>query len=270
MGLFKDFKEDFSQAVNEMIPGGETLEKENNVDNLVVDTIGDDVDVKSELSKLDGLLEQVKDKPVEKKAEAPQKPVAQPVQPAPVQPVPEVKKETIVKEENNRMSDQMMKTMNDALVQADAVVDETSVITASTVLSGDIQTTGSFDIQGTINGNVACNGKLVVTGTINGNSHSSEFFADVAKIEGEVVSTGTVKVGAGSVIIGNISAASAVIAGAVKGDIDVQGPVVIDTSAVIMGNIKSRSVQINNGAVIEGFCSQCYAEVYVQGLFGAN
>lgn len=272
MGLFKDFKEDFSQAVNEMIPGGETLEKENNVDNLVVDTIGDDVDVKSELSKLDGLLEQVKDKPAaEKKAEAPQKPAPQPVQPAPaVQPVPEIMKETIVKEENKRMSDQMMKTMNEALVQADAVVDETSVITASTVLTGDIQTAGSFDIQGTINGNVACNGKLVVTGTINGNSHSSEFFADVAKIEGEVVSTGTVKVGAGSVIIGNISAASAVIAGAVKGDIDVQGPVVIDTSAVIMGNIKSRSVQINNGAVIEGFCSQCYAEVDVQGLFGAN
>lgn len=52
-----------------------------------------------------------------------------------------------------------------------------------------------------------------------------------------------------------------------KGDIDVQGPVVVDTSAVIMGNIKSRSVQINNGAVIEGFCSQTYADIDVQGLF---
>ena len=83
----------------------------------------------------------------------------------------------------------------------------------------------------------------------------------------EIVSTGTVKIGAGSVIIGNISASSAVIAGAVKGDIDVQGPVVVDTSAVIMGNIKSRSVQINNGAVIEGFCSQTYADIDVQGLF---
>ncbi len=62
--------------------------------------------------------------------------------------------------------------------------------------------------------------------------NASEFFADVAKVEGEIASTGTVKIGAGSVIIGNISAASAVIAGAVKGDIDVQGPVVVDTSAV--------------------------------------
>ena len=152
-------------------------------------------------------------------------------------------------------------------IHSGAVADETSVITAGTVLTGDLASDGSFNIQGTINGNVTCNGKLVVTGNINGNSAASEFFADVAKIEGEIVSSGTVKIGAGSVIIGNISAASAVIAGAIKGDIDVQGPVVVDTSAVIMGNIKSRSVQINNGAVIEGFCSQCYAEVDVQGLF---
>ena len=80
---------------------------------------------------------------------------------------------------------------------------------------------GHFDIQGTINGNVTCLGKLVVTGTINGNSESSEFFADASKIAGEVNCSGTVKIGAGSVIIGNITATSAVIAGAVKGDIDV-------------------------------------------------
>ena len=108
---------------------------------------------------------------------------------------------------------------------------------------------------------------LTVTGVVNGNSNTSEFFADAAQIEGEVVSSGTVKIGLGSVIIGNVTSSSAVIAGAIKGDIDVQGPVVVDTSAVIMGNIKSRSVQINNGAVIEGFCSQSYADIDVQGLF---
>ena len=59
MGLFKDFKEDFSQAVNELVPGGEVENEE-----VVVDTLSEDVDVKSELSKLDGLLEQVKEEPV--------------------------------------------------------------------------------------------------------------------------------------------------------------------------------------------------------------
>ena len=147
------------------------------------------------------------------------------------------------------------------------ISDENAVITAGMTINGDLESSGSIEVQGLIKGNVTCNGKLVVTGQINGNSSSSEFFADTAKIEGEVSSSGTVKIGAGSVIVGNISATSAVIAGAVKGDIDVQGPVVVDTSAVVMGNIKSRSVQINNGAVIEGFCSQAYADVDVDRVF---
>ena len=75
------------------------------------------------------------------------------------------------------------------------------------------------------------------------------------------------KIGQSSVIIGNIFANSAVIAGAVKGDIDVHGPVILDTSAIVMGNIKSKSVQINNGAVIEGLCSQCYADVNPTSFF---
>ena len=149
------------------------------------------------------------------------------------------------------------------------VSDEVSVITEGTIIKGDIVSNGSLDIRGNVQGDIGCNGKLVVTGTVTGNSNSSEFFADAAKIEGEVVSTGTVKIGLGSVIIGNVTSSSAVIAGAIKGDIDVQGPVVVDTSAVVMGNIKSRSVQINNGAVIVGFCSQCYSDVDVESLFAS-
>ena len=271
MGLFKEFKEDLSEAVNQLVPGGEELEDSEGTDNLVVDTLGEEVDVQSELSKLDGLLEQVKD-------EAPE--VAATPEDVPVE---ETKTESIFREtvlgkstekkENTipTFKEERSRIMSDSpiskAIEPENVQDETSVITGSTVLTGDIHSEGSFDVQGTINGNITCNGKIVVTGIVNGNSNSSEFFADVAKIEGEVTSTGTVKIGAGSVIIGNITATSAVIAGAVKGDIDVQGPVVVDTSAVIMGNIKSRSVQINNGAVIEGFCSQSYADIDVQGLF---
>ena len=256
MGLFKDFKEDWSQAINELVPGGEAA----NDDNLEVDTLGENVDVQSELSKLDGLLEQVKETPVAEPADKKEKKNAKETK------VEKKEEAPVVETASAPVEEKVMDTT--VREERPVVLDETSVITASTTLTGNLASAGSFDIQGTVNGNVTCNGKLVVTGTINGNSTASEFFADVAKVEGEVVSTGTVKIGAGSVIIGNISATSAVIAGAVKGDIDVQGPVVVDTSAVIMGNIKSRSVQINNGAIIEGFCSQCYAEIDVQGLFG--
>lgn len=141
------------------------------------------------------------------------------------------------------------------------VLDETAIITASMTLTGDISAKGNVDILGKVKGKVELLGKLNVSGTIEGDSKAAEVFADGAHITGMIVAEGTVKIGQNSVVIGNVAASSAVIAGAVKGDIDVKGPVILDASAIVMGNIKSKSVQINNGAVIEGMCSQCYAEV---------
>lgn len=229
-----------------------------------------EVDVESELSKLDGLLEQVTSQTAKQQTSVQDQPV-----PSVPQPQPAVDKnrtagnpENHVKntQEERKMADNITPVVN----ETKPVSDEVSVITEGTIIKGDIVSNGSLDIRGNVQGDIGCNGKLVVTGTVTGNSNSSEFFADAAKIEGEVVSTGTVKIGLGSVIIGNVTSSSAVIAGAIKGDIDVQGPVVVDTSAVVMGNIKSRSVQINNGAVIEGFCSQCYSDVDVESLFASK
>lgn len=293
MGFFKDFKDDFSQAVNELMPGEDDLETTGTEDELVVNTLEGEVDVESELSKLDGLLEQVTRKETQK-----QEPQAAPVNPKTVTKEAEVTNtaEAVMPEsaqktintilEERKMTDntaaQTTPIVNQTVAQATqqvsqtiapqarAVSDEVSVITEGTIINGDIISNGSLDVRGQVDGNVSCNGKLTVTGVVNGNSNTSEFFADAAQVEGEVVSTGTVKIGLGSVIIGNVTSSSAVIAGAIKGDIDVQGPVVVDTSAVVMGNIKSRSVQINNGAVIEGFCSQCYSDVDVQSLFDSK
>ena len=146
-------------------------------------------------------------------------------------------------------------------------VDETSVITAGMSISGDIISEGSLDVIGKVFGNIDILGKLNITGHVNGNSKAAEIYAEGAKINGEIISEGSVKIGASTVIVGNITAISASIAGAVKGDIDVQGPVVLDASAIVMGNIKSKSVQINNGAVIEGMCSQCYADINPASFF---
>lgn len=141
------------------------------------------------------------------------------------------------------------------------VLDETAIITKGMEIKGNVRSRESLDVIGSIEGDIDILGKLNITGEIRGNSKAAEVFADAAKIVGEINTDGAVKIGSSSVIIGNITASSAVIAGAVKGDIDVRGPVILDTSAIVMGNIKSKSVQINNGAVIEGLCSQSYADV---------
>ena len=146
MGLFKEFKDDFSQAVNELVPGDvpekEVEPKAQTADNLVVDTIGENVDVASELSKLDGLLEHVEEQPQETTVPRP------------------TPSENFAEHTINTQKEEQIPPMNDIPqpvntqpvnnnVLSENVQDETSVITASTVLTGDMQSSGSFDIQGT-------------------------------------------------------------------------------------------------------------------------
>ena len=162
---------------------------------------------------------------------------------------------------------QAEEVVTNSIENATAPVTSTAVITEGMTITGDISSTGNMDLSGCVNGNIDIQGKLNVTGNINGNSSAAEVYVEAAQISGELKSKGSVKIGQNSVIIGNIFATSAVIAGAVKGDIDVHGPVILDSTAIVMGNIKSKSVQINNGAVIEGMCSQCYGEVNPTSFF---
>lgn len=232
MGFFSDLKEDLSQAVNELMPeeAEGTAAQETAAEAEKAEAYAEETPVAAKddmASELESMLEQIEEAPVRK---APEKPA-----------VPSYSGRTMS--------------------------DEVAVITAGMKITGDLVSDGSMDVIGAIQGNIDIMGKLNVTGEITGNSKAAEFYAENAKITGEVRSEGSVKIGQSSVIIGNVFANSAVIAGAVKGDIDVHGPVILDTTAIVMGNIKSKSVQINNGAVIEGLCSQCYADVNPTSFF---
>lgn len=294
MGFFSDLKEDLSQAVNELIPEDEQIktgeepeeaaevsldEMLKNIDNIQLpeetqqeavelsalkeSTVEAELPVgaeESEVSEDTAGTEELNEEIQETEAEDAEmeKMLAKMLEESPVSEQPEVPEE---REESKGAARNM------EIGMSREAADETSVITGGMTITGDIVSEGSIDVIGTVNGNIDALGKLNITGHINGNSKAAEIYAESAKINGEIISEGAIKVGASSVIIGNITATSAAIAGAVKGDIDVRGPVILDASAIVMGNIKSKSVQINNGAVIEGMCSQCYADVSPTSFF---
>lgn len=236
MGFFSDLKDDLSQAVNELMPEEETAGAATETAEAEAEKPAETVNG-FELD-LDAMLDKVDESKAPKEAE----PVY--VAPAPA----EMKTETYA-------------------ASGKLASDEVSVLTDSMIINGNIATEGALDVRGSIVGNVEALGKLNITGAIQGNSQAAEIYAEGAKITGELRSGGSIKIGQSTVIIGNIFANSAVVAGAVKGDIDVKGPVILDSSAIVMGDIKSKSVQINNGAVIEGMVSQCYAEVNPTSFF---
>jgi cytoskeletal protein CcmA (bactofilin family) len=165
--------------------------------------------------------------------------------------------------------DEENKKKPDKKLRAASVVDDddVTVISKGTTINGSISSDGSLDIMGNISGDIECLGKLSITGKIVGNSTAAEVYINTERLEGSINSEGSVKVGLGTVVVGDIVATSGVIAGAVKGEIDVNGPIVIDSTAIIKGNIKAKSVQINNGAVVEGFCSLSYSDVDLDNVF---
>lgn len=282
MGFFSDLKEDLSQAVNEMMPedGVEAanedllpdvdlssmLDKMENMDldqemvatdTIPVEEIAETNDGFESIEQVSEAVEEVvfpESIVIPEPASIPE-PVVIPEPAVAPEPIQRVETQDFYAKEEPQMEDQK------------EILDETAVITMGMEVNGDITTQGSLDLVGRMVGNVTALGKLSITGTIRGNSKAAEIYAEGAQINGDVDSEGAVKVGQSTVIIGNITATSAVIAGAVKGDIDVRGPVILDGSAIVMGNIKSKFVQINNGAVIEGMCSQCYADVNPTSFF---
>lgn len=276
MGFFSELKEDLSQAVNELVTeneeaaetetaGGEdvlvTLEQEN-----ILPETSEDLGRMLESMNLDELEEPEEEIPEELPEEMPEIPEI----PDDLPEIPEyVENNMEMREEEVQPEAAQYKGMEteNLKMTADDVSEETAIITAGMTIKGDISSKGSLDVVGTIEGNIDILGKLNITGTIDGASKAADVYAEKARINGDVQSSASIKIGQNTIIIGNIFATSAVIAGAVKGDIDVKGPVILDDSAIVMGNIKSKSVQINNGAVIEGLCSQCYADVSPSSFF---
>ena len=194
-------------------------------------------------------------------------PEAEAVQPAPaagpepeaVQPAPAVAEPKHVMTENKATQTTGEK---DTLE-----MDDCAFISKEMFISGDVEVDGGLRVAGHVLGTIETSGALFVTGRVEGDIRTGFLHAEGAKINGNLEVEGEALVGADSVIKGNLVAESAVISGAIKGDIDVSGKVVLDSSAVVVGNIRSKSVQINSGAVIEGLCSQCYADVSPTSIF---
>ena len=157
---------------------------------------------------------------------------------------------------NNKKADKVKENKTAHMDAPGEVSDDTvTVISQGTTVNGGINSAGAVDVMGTING------------TVTGNVSGAEIYINTKRLEGSLDSKGTVQISEGTVIIGNVTGTSAYIAGAVKGTIDVQGAVVLEEGAVVKGDVIAESLQINQGAVLDGSCSLDYTDVDIDKFF---
>lgn len=290
MGFFKEFKDDLSQAVNELLPEDNSQQESKETEEGIVNTLDAEDTTSEDTSDNEKLKEWLEEFAQNDETTSEATNIDEMGSKAPEldQIISEINNVEFREDEEENMDDNVDLELLEALnseeeaekeeditekvapkLRATSVVsdDDVTVISKGTTINGSISTDGSLDIMGTITGDIECLGKLSITGKVKGNSTASEVYVNTERLEGGINSEGSVKVGLGTVIIGDVIATSGVIAGAVKGEIDINGPIVIDSTAIIKGNIKAKSVQINNGAVIEGFCSLSYSAVDVDNIF---
>ncbi|MET0242420.1 MAG: polymer-forming cytoskeletal protein [Flavitalea sp.] len=114
------------------------------------------------------------------------------------------------------------KSKSDSFMETPAAIGGASIIAAGTTLKGDITSSGDIRIDGTLQGNIICTAKVVI--------------------------------GANGVIEGDIAGQQADIMGKVNGTIKVKELLQLKGGSQVTGNIYSSKLQIEPSANFNGQC----------------
>jgi len=93
---------------------------------------------------------------------------------------------------------------------------------------------------------------LLLIGRVTGDIAVSKLEAYCAHITGEIEADESVRLGKGTIAIGNISAECVDIDGAVKGNIKAKDLVHIAQTAVVAGNVYGSKIAADSGSIING------------------
>lgn len=113
-------------------------------------------------------------------------------------------------------------------------------ISKTMVIHGNIETTDDLAIEGAVVGNVTYERDLLLLG----------------KVNGDIISTGDseskFELCEDAVVIGNMTGKDIYFAGAGEGNVLAKEQIHVATTAKIKGNIDAVSLEVENGAAIEG------------------
>lgn len=158
--------------------------------------------------------------------------------------------------------------------------DSGTFVCADTTIHGNVSAGAPITVYGTVKGSVTSLDKIfifegaktggldsgsdvVIKGTVSGEVKAStvEILEEGRVLKGNIDCDDLV-MSESAIVVGDIKAEkSIIIAGAVKGNVESNNKVSLKSTAIIQGNITSASIAIEDGAAIDGTCTQAYAKV---------
>jgi cytoskeletal protein CcmA (bactofilin family) len=118
-----------------------------------------------------------------------------------------------------------------------------------------------------VNGNISSDNHVNVIGEVTGNIRANKIDTRDSYIVGNIECMENTNIHENTVIFGNLNANNLVIDGAIQGKIDVKGDIIVGDKAIVDSDIKAKTIQVSNGAAINGHCSLCYADLNVAEFF---
>lgn len=122
----------------------------------------------------------------------------------------------------------------------------------NTVITGDISSDPSIELEGRVQGNITCKSEVTISGGIDGDVTAGSLVAEGAVINGNITSVGTVNLTKDTKVKGSVAAEKVVLAAQVQGDITARDLVVLKKEAVVLGNVTTKYIEIEMGASVEG------------------
>lgn len=144
---------------------------------------------------------------------------------------------------------------------------ETAIIPKGTVINGNIAIEGRLEMYGVVNGDINSDNRVNISGDVTGNIKANDLYAKDSFIVGQIQCAQGAVIRENTVILGDIVAQNLVIDGAVQGKIDIREGITVGDTAILDSDIKAKTIQVNNGAAINGRCSLCYADIRLEDIF---
>lgn len=133
-------------------------------------------------------------------------------------------------------------------------------ITPNMVVTGDIESSDNILIEGQVFGNVTTSADITASNLVVGNVKGGSIALSTARVKGSLTMQGTVAIGDGTIVVGDIKAEALKVVGKVKGNIHVTESALLAESALIVGDITAGYVTTQAGARINGTITTTYEQ----------
>ncbi|HVI42490.1 MAG TPA: polymer-forming cytoskeletal protein [Anaerovoracaceae bacterium] len=127
-----------------------------------------------------------------------------------------------------------------------------TTIAKGTIIIGEINADGDVELLGSVKGKIASQGDIKANGKVVGDLIGRDIELIACAVQGNIIASGMVTVDGDSVVIGDVKGENFCLDGKIKGNVSVEKEAKFQPKAILAGNVTTASIAMSQGAKIQG------------------